>query len=75
MYNDYYRNEYEIKQIQENKYFKAFSTPQEKLKELKNRIDSEMPLIKGSNNNLINLSIFLPSKENKKIKFNLFKER
>ena len=74
MFNEYYKNTYEINQIQENKYFRAFSTPQEILKELKNRIDSEIPSIKESNNNLINLSIFLPSKENKKIKFNLYKE-
>ena len=73
-HNEYYKNSYSISKLQGNKYFKTFSTSQEILKELKKGIESEFPTIEESKSDLINLSIFLPTKD-KKIKFNLYKEK
>ena len=73
MNNEYYKNSYSINKLQGNKYFKNFQTSQDILKDLKKGIESEMPTIE-SKNDVIILSIFLPSKE-KKIKFNLYKEK
>ena len=50
-----------------------FSTPKEILEELKDRIESKTPILNESNNNIINLSIFLPVNKFKKIDFNLNK--
>ena len=75
IFSDTYKNEYTIQQIQENNYFKMFSTAEEILEEIKERIDSKVPILNECNNNIINLVIFLPTTKYKKIEFNLTKDK
>ena len=70
-----YKNEYTISQIQENKYFKLFSDAKEILEELKERIETNTPILNICNNNSINLTIFLPTTKYKEIEFNLIQDK
>ena len=65
-----YSNEYTISQIQENKYFKLFSDSKDILEELKERIETNTPILNICNNNSINFTIFLPTTKYKEIEFN-----
>ena len=65
-----YSNEYTISQIQENKYFKLFSDSKDTLEELKERIETNTPILNICNNNSINFTIFLPTTKYKEIEFN-----
>jgi len=73
IFKEKYMNEFTLSQIQENQYFKMFSTPKEILEELLDRIESKNPILNEINNNIINLSIFLPVNKFKQIDFNLNK--
>ena len=70
IFNEKYKNSYSISQIQENQYLKMFSTPQEILEELKDRIDTNIPILHEMKNNTINLVISVPIKKFKQIDFN-----
>ena len=70
-----YKNEYTISQIQENKYFQLFSDSKEILEELKERIETNTPILNICNNNSINLTIFLPTTKYKEIEFNLIQDK
>ena len=75
IFNEKYKNSYTISQIQENQYLKMFSSPQEILEELKDRIESDSPILNEiKNNNTINLVISVPIKKFKQINFNLLKD-
>ena len=75
IFNDIFSNKYTISQIQENNYFKMFSSPQEILEEFKERIESKTPVVNECQNNIINLIIFLPTTKYKKIEFNLNQDK
>ncbi len=62
-----------ITQIQENQYFKLFSSPKEILEELKERIELKNPILNECQNNIIALIIFLPISKFKQIEFTLLK--
>ena len=73
IFNDIFTVKLSITQIQENQYFKLFTTPKEILEELKERIESKNPILNEYQNN-INLIILLPISKFKQIEFNLLKE-
>ena len=73
IFNDIFTVKLSITQIQENQYFKFFTTPKEILEELKERIESKNPILNEYQNN-INLIILLPISKFKQIEFNLLKE-
>ena len=74
LFNEKFQNEFSISQIQENEYFKMFSTPKEIMEELKDRIDAKNPKVNEIENNTINLIIFIPINKFKQIEFNLNKK-
>ena len=45
MFNDRFKKEYSLNQIQENKYFILFEKPEEILEELSQKIDSKNPIL------------------------------
>ena len=63
-----------ITQIQENQYFKLFSSPKEILEELKERIELKNPILNECQNNIITLIIFLPISKFKQIELTLLKQ-
>ena len=75
IFSDIFSNKYTISQIQENNYFKLFSSPRELLEEFKDRIESKTPVINECQNNIINLTIFLPISKYKKIEFNVIQDK
>ena len=75
IFSDIFSNKYTISQIQENNYFKLFSSPQELLEEFKDRIESKTPVVNECQNNFIILTIFLPTSKYKKIEFNLIQDK
>ena len=75
LFKDKFRNEYSLSQIQsENKYFKIFDTPEEILEELNQKIDLKVPILRESENNSLNLIIFLQNSKFSKAEFRLIKE-
>ena len=74
MFKDRFKNEYSLNQIQENKYFKLFESPQEILEELSQKIEFKNPIFTESENNSMNLIIFLQNSKFKQAEFNLIKE-
>ena len=73
IFNNIFTVKLSITQIQENQYFKFFTTPKEILEELKERIESKNPILNEYQNN-INLIILLPISKFKQVEFNLLKE-
>lgn len=74
MFNDRFKKEYSLNQIQENKYFILFEKPEEILEELSQKIDSKNPILTEKENNSMNLIIFLQNSKFKQAEFNLIKE-
>ena len=74
MFKDRFKNEYSLNQIQENKYFKLFESPQEILEELSQKIEFKNPILTESENNSMNLIIFLQNSKFKQAEFSLMKE-
>ena len=75
LFKDKFRNEYLLSQIQsENKYFKIFDTPEEILEELNQKIDLKVPILRESENNSLNLIIFLQNSKFNQAEFRLIKE-
>ena len=75
LFKDKFRNEYSLSQIQsENKYFKIFDTPEEILEELNQKIDLKVPILRESENNSLNLIIFLQNSKFNQAEFRLIKE-
>ena len=70
-FEDIYMNEYTMNQIQENQYFKMFSSPDEILEELKEKINSKNPILNECQNQTIELVIFLQNSKFKQIEFYL----
>ena len=74
MFNDRFKKEYSLNQIQENKYFILFEKPEEILEELSQKIDLKNPILTEKENNSMNLIIFLQNSKFKQAEFNLIKE-
>ena len=75
LFKDKFRNEYLLSQIQsENKYFKIFDSPEEILEELNQKIDLKVPILRESENNSLNLIIFLQNSKFNQAEFRLIKE-
>ncbi len=60
IFNDSFIKKLSFNEIQENQYFKLFSSPKEILEELKDRIESKSPILNECEKNTINLIIFIP---------------
>ena len=74
IFNDSFIKKLSFNEIQENQYFKLFSSPKEILEELKDRIEFKSPILNECENNIINLIIFIPIGKFKQIEFNLIKD-
>ena len=75
LFKDKFRNECSLSKIQEdNKYFKIFDSPEEILEELNQKIDLKVPILKESENNSLNLIIFLQNSKYNQAEFRLIKE-
>ena len=74
IFKDRFKLSLAMSQIQENKYFKLFENPQEIIEELKEKIDSKVPILSEIENNSINLIIFLQNSKYKEASYNLVKE-
>ena len=75
LFKDKFRSEISLSQIQsENKYFKIFDTPEELLEELNQKINLKVPILKESENNSLNLFIFLQNSKFNQAEFRLTKE-
>ena len=57
MFNDRFKKEYSLNQIQENIYFILFEKPEEILEELSQKIDLKNPILTEKENNSMNLII------------------
>ena len=74
IFKDKFKNEYNLSQIQENKYFKMFDEPQEIIEELNQKIELKTPIVTESEAKTINLIIFLQNSKYKQAEFKLNKE-
>ena len=74
IFNDIFVKKLSFTEFQENQYFKLFSSPKEILEELKDRIESKIPILNECENNTINLIIFIPIAKFKQFELNLSKE-
>ena len=73
-FNDCFVKKLSFTEIQENQYYKFFSSPKEILTELKDRIESKNPTLIEKENNIVNLIIYIPISKFKQIQFDLAKE-
>ena len=75
LFKDKFRSEISLSQIQSgNQYFKIFDTPEEVLEELNQKINLKIPILKESENNSLNLIIFLQNSKFNQAEFRLTKE-
>mgnify|MGYP002861468392 CR=1 FL=1 len=71
---DKFRKEYTMSQMQENNYFKMFESPKEIIEELNEKIITKTPILTETENNSINLIIFLQNSKFRQVEFCLTKE-
>ena len=75
LFKDKFRNECSLSKIKEdNKYFKIFDSPEEILEELNQKMDLKVPILKESENNSLDLIIFLQNSKYNQAEFRLIKE-